>query len=159
MSHNFACLIALAVLITGFFFGGKDNTGDGAPEGLPLICRFFLFPRPILSHWERVKVRVRLAPSCDGEPLSSSSFDCPLWGAQDHALSSLNYFVSGTPFFYGQVNKNYTVRTLWHNRSIIRREDMNYGYSQLVSEQRLNKHHSPNRIVLARVGGRGWAKA
>jgi len=22
-------------------FGGKDETGDGTPEGLPLICRFF----------------------------------------------------------------------------------------------------------------------
>jgi len=21
-------------------FGGKERTGDGAPEGLPLICRF-----------------------------------------------------------------------------------------------------------------------
>jgi hypothetical protein len=23
-------------------FGGKDKTGDGSPEGLPLNCRFFL---------------------------------------------------------------------------------------------------------------------
>jgi hypothetical protein len=24
----------------GFIFGGKENTGDGTPEGLPLIFRF-----------------------------------------------------------------------------------------------------------------------
>ena len=28
------------VFPAGFYFGGKDGTGDGAPEGLPLICRF-----------------------------------------------------------------------------------------------------------------------
>ena len=29
-------------VVAKFMFGGKDKTGDGTPEGLPLICRFFL---------------------------------------------------------------------------------------------------------------------
>jgi hypothetical protein len=32
-----------------FFFGGKDDTGDGAPEGLPLICRFSYLTLPLLE--------------------------------------------------------------------------------------------------------------
>jgi len=27
-------------VVAKFVFGGKDKAGDGAPEGLPLICRF-----------------------------------------------------------------------------------------------------------------------
>jgi hypothetical protein len=34
-------VIARAVLLQGLFFGGKEWTGDGAPEGLPLNVRFF----------------------------------------------------------------------------------------------------------------------
>jgi len=27
-------------IVAKFIFGGKDKAGDGAPDGLPLICRF-----------------------------------------------------------------------------------------------------------------------
>src|SRR5688572_8735098 len=70
MSCNFACQIALPMFVTGFFFGGKDDTGDGTPEGLPLICRFSYLTQPLL---EREEKDWQLAPPCDGEPLSSSS--------------------------------------------------------------------------------------
>jgi hypothetical protein len=36
----FVCMIAHTVLLQSCIFGGKDETGEGAPEGLPLICRF-----------------------------------------------------------------------------------------------------------------------
>ncbi len=36
----FVRAITQAALQQGLIFGGKDKTGDGAPEGLPLICRF-----------------------------------------------------------------------------------------------------------------------
>jgi hypothetical protein len=36
----FVCMIAQTALLQSPIFGGKDKTGDGAPEGLPLICRF-----------------------------------------------------------------------------------------------------------------------
>jgi hypothetical protein len=35
--------VACALLLQNLNFGGKEKTGDGAPEGLPLICRFFPF--------------------------------------------------------------------------------------------------------------------
>jgi hypothetical protein len=37
---NFTRVIAYTVLVQSLLFGGKDKTGDGTPEGLPLICRF-----------------------------------------------------------------------------------------------------------------------
>jgi hypothetical protein len=33
----------------GFMFGGKENTGDGTPEGLPLIIRFSYLCSPAVQ--------------------------------------------------------------------------------------------------------------
>jgi len=35
--------------VAKFVFGGKDKAGDGAPEGLPLICRFSYLILPLLK--------------------------------------------------------------------------------------------------------------
>jgi len=53
ISCNFACQIARQYSLQDFFFGGKDDTGDGAPEGLPLICRFSYLTRPLLLGEEK----------------------------------------------------------------------------------------------------------
>jgi hypothetical protein len=52
--------IAHAALSQDFVFGGKEIAGDGTPEGLPLISRFFhpWFPAVQLLVNQR-----RLAPS------------------------------------------------------------------------------------------------
>jgi hypothetical protein len=42
------------------FFGGKENTGDGAPEGLPLIFRFSHLRSPAVQLLADQK---QLAPS------------------------------------------------------------------------------------------------
>jgi hypothetical protein len=44
--------VTRVVLLQVFMFGGKDVTGDGTPEGLPLNCRFFHLS-PTLSWQER----------------------------------------------------------------------------------------------------------
>ena len=66
--------IARAALGQGCVFGGKDKTGVGSPEGLPLICRFSR-----LGGFDTLENATqptrRLAPSRDGEPLSSSPRD------------------------------------------------------------------------------------
>jgi hypothetical protein len=54
-------------IVAKLIFGGKDKTGNGIPEGLPLNCRFF-----------PGRISPGLAPSCDGEPLSSSSLMCKI---------------------------------------------------------------------------------
>jgi len=36
-------------VVAKFVFGGKDKAGDGAPEGLPLICRFSYLILPLLK--------------------------------------------------------------------------------------------------------------
>ena len=45
-----------------FVIGGKDKTGDGAPEGLPLNCRFFpLSPcRVNISQSERCRREMKI---------------------------------------------------------------------------------------------------
>lgn len=59
------------------FCSEGKKTGDGAPEGLPLIFRFF--PTLTLSFGhpsptgKGAGVKEGLTPSCDGEPLSSST--------------------------------------------------------------------------------------
>jgi|WetSurMetagenome_2_1015567.scaffolds.fasta_scaffold1004278_1 hypothetical protein len=40
ISCVFVRAIAHTALLQDSFFGGKENTGDGTPEGLPLIFRF-----------------------------------------------------------------------------------------------------------------------
>ncbi|HAV78496.1 MAG TPA: hypothetical protein DCX53_14200 [Anaerolineae bacterium] len=50
------------------YFGGKDWTGDGTPEGLPLNCRFSF----MMVEYEGIKTIMKLAPPRGGEPLSSS---------------------------------------------------------------------------------------
>jgi len=39
-------------IVAKLIFGGKDKTGGGAPEGLPLNFRFSLHPHLPLSYWE-----------------------------------------------------------------------------------------------------------
>ena len=62
--------------------------GDGAPEGLPLNYRFFLNHHPVFDIPPPAgegRVMAKLTPSCDGEPLSSSSFILTI--LKGHALS------------------------------------------------------------------------
>jgi len=39
--RSFTRIIAYTVLLQSLLFGGKGIAGDGAPEGHPLISRFF----------------------------------------------------------------------------------------------------------------------
>jgi hypothetical protein len=76
-------------------FGGKDKTGDGAPEGLPLICRFFRFGS--LSSHSRMKTTETINSISRWRTLILVILEStPKWMfSPDHALSFLFYFVLG----------------------------------------------------------------
>jgi hypothetical protein len=85
----FVRAIAQAALSQSFYFGGKEESGDGTPGGLPLICRFSdatgVFGS--ISRW-RTHILVILQPEV-------------ALRSQDHALSFPGKIVGAPPFMAG----------------------------------------------------------